>query len=245
MAVTVSLFLSILALGLSAIALYQTHFAPFKIVAVAGSITHRIYPIRSGEKRWYISSFFVPLTVINSGAVSGFVTGLRLRLHYPDVKIVGNHEFVYAVHEVYADKVTRISKNRFEWIDESSRHWTPFAVAAKTAVQNHSLVEARWDNPVIQNNIEGTLEIQTDWKENWQMVGKYRFQLAVPFWVTLISGSSFTYAVKNMRTGSPNSECHPPSLHTRTGPTAPMPAGVPEADDAYLDYPSGRPKEDE
>jgi hypothetical protein len=219
--------------------------APFVVSAVAGSIEHRIYPIRSGEKRWYISSFYVPLTIINTGAVPGFVTCIRLRLHYPEVKITDNRELIYADYEIDADKVAQISSRRFDWITKICRRWTPFAIPAKAAITSHSLIEVRWEDPVIQNKIEATLEIQTDWADKWQEVGKYRLILAAHFWMTMVSGSSFTYAAKSMRGGSLTSECHPPSLHTRTRPTTPLPDEAPSMKSSYLDYPSNQPDEEE
>src|SRR5437762_14107614 len=99
-----SFLIAIGALGISLTALWKTHFARFSILGVVGDLRHRIYPFKSDNSKWHVSSFDVPLAITNEGAKPGIVTGLRLRLEFPELPIPGNHELLPAKFELRAEK---------------------------------------------------------------------------------------------------------------------------------------------
>ncbi len=92
--VTLPAVLAFIAICVSCLTLWKGHFARFSPLALAGNLRHRMYPIRHGDERWYITSFDIPVSVTNPGARPGLVTGLRLRLHYPELAFADNHEFI-------------------------------------------------------------------------------------------------------------------------------------------------------
>jgi len=55
--------ISIVALILSAIALWQTHFAKFKVVCAVGNIHYKTYPFKHDKTIWYIPSIDIPIAV--------------------------------------------------------------------------------------------------------------------------------------------------------------------------------------
>jgi hypothetical protein len=233
-------FISILALCVSCVALWKGHLAPFSPLILAGDLSHRVYPIRNREQHWYISSFIVPISVTNPGARPGIVTGLRLRLHYPELPFTNNYEFVLPVCELRPDKVNRIDKERFEWIDEvvAADGWTPFVVLPKATVAKHLMLEVRWDTPVIQKRITTTLELQVDWRTKW--LTEITWELALPpkMWVDLVNGASFVYPPHKGQVHL-QPECSPSDLHKYTGTKSALPTEgvITAAEPSFLDGP--------
>jgi len=235
---------SFIALCVSCIALWKGHFARFSPLALAGNLRHRVYPIRSGDRHWYISSFDLPVSITNPGARPGLVTGLRLRLHYPELPFAGNYEFISAQWELKPDKVNCIDKNRFEWLPEvTSCEWSPFVILPKATSAKHILFEARWEEPVIQKRIVATLELQADWRTEWLNVTDWQLVIIPPIWIDLVNGGAVGYVPEKGKVPF-HSECSPPDLHKYTGTKASLPKEgiVTAAEHSYLDFP--KPKED-
>jgi hypothetical protein len=235
---TVSLLLSIAAIAISLLAVWKTHFAPFSAVAVAGSLRLHIYPIRSDAERWFIASLDVPVSVTNEGARPGVINGLRLRLHFPRIPIPENREFIKPIFEIAPENAKYIDKDRFDWVDKIVvGHWMPFTVLPKTTVTKHFVFEAKWEDPVIQEALDCSLEIRSD-SGKWRKVTSWGIPLLAAVWSHLVDrGGAITY--------SPDAEdsiepaCAPPDLHKYTGTKAHIPKGGLFAGNSYLDYPKG------
>src|SRR5271157_13468 len=156
------LLISLAAITISLLALWKTHFAPFSAIAVAGRLMLRVYPIKSGAERWFIASLDVPVSVTNEGARPGVIKGFRLRLHFPRIPIPGNSESIQPAFEIAPQDAKHISKDRFEWVDKIVvGEWMPFTVLPKTTVTKHFVFEAKWEDPVIQEVVNCTLEIRS------------------------------------------------------------------------------------
>lgn len=230
-----TLVISLVAIAISLLVLWKSHLAPFSELTVAGRLRLRIYPIRSDAERWFITSLDVPISVTNEGARSGVVVGLRLRLHFPGIPISGNCEFIGPTFEIAAANAEKITKNRFEWIDQIVMgDWMPFTVLPKTTVTKHFVFESRWEEPVIQEVVDCTLEILSDVR-TWQAVTTWHLSLDGATWSELADvGTCITYL----------SEAHgvekgvyPPDLHKYTGTKAQIPKGGFLAGNSHLDYP--------
>jgi hypothetical protein len=65
--------LSVLALGASLVALYRTHFTPFRPKITAGVLRVRVYPNEGTSERWVVPVFHVTVSVTNEGARAGAV----------------------------------------------------------------------------------------------------------------------------------------------------------------------------
>ena len=233
------LVLSFIALCVSCVALWKGHFARFSPLALAGCLRHRVYPFCNEDKRWYITSFDVPVSVTNPGARPGVVTGLRLRLHYPELPFPDNHEFITPQWELKQDKVNSIG-DRFTWINEVvASNWSPFVILPKATVAKHLQFEARWNTPVIQKQVVVTLELQTDWRPKWSSIAEWKLELSPHVWVSLENGVSITYSPDIGRIPF-ESECSPPDLHKYTGTKAPLPTEGLTAEPSYLDYPESK-----
>jgi hypothetical protein len=234
--VHVPLIVSIAAFCVSMWALWKGHLAPFSPLGIAGNLCHRIYPIRSEAERWFISSFHVPISVTNQAARPGVITGLRIRLRYPDLPIPGNYEIIRPIWEIAPDKVAAISKDRFKWIDKvEARDWVPFVILPKATVSQHVVFEVRWAEPVIQNQIIATLELQSNRRPKWLTVATWRLSLPSQIWAQMADvGTGFTYFAESR---VPDTDCFPSDLHKYTGTKAPLPPANLIHGDSYLDYP--------
>jgi hypothetical protein len=234
--------LAFIAICVSGLTLWKGHFARFSPLALAGNLRHRVYPIRNSKDRWFITSFDIPVSVTNPGARPGRVTGLRLRLHYPDVPLADNHEFVHPKWELKPDKVNCIGKDRFKWIDEAvAADWSPFIILPKATAAKHLVFEAKWHNPVVQTRVSATLEVQTDWRTKWLTVAQWTLILLPQMWTDLENGNSMGYfPVKGQVPLTP--DCSPADLHKHTRTKEPLPAkgAVQAAESSYLDYPNSR-----
>jgi hypothetical protein len=240
--VTLPVFFSFFAFCISCVALWKGHFARFAPLALAGNLQHRVYPIRNVDKHWYIASFDVPVSITNPGARPGLVTGLRLRLHFPELPFAGNHELISPKWELKPDKVNRIDKNRFEWIDEVvAGDWSPFVILPKATATKHLLFEATWEKPVVQKRIVATLELQADWRTEWTKITGWELGLLPQIWIDLVHGHSVSHVPEKVQVPYV-SECSPPDLHKYTGTkaTLPMEGLASAAEPSYLDYPGSK-----
>jgi hypothetical protein len=229
------IFISFIALGISIAALWKSHLAPFSPLAVAGRLRVRIYPIRSDDQQWFIASFDVPISVTNEGARPGVVSGLRLRLHFPKVPIPGNCELIGPEFEIALADARKIDRNRFDWIDKLvTSDWMPFTVLSKGTVTKHFVFESRWEEPVVQEDVECTLEMLSD-RSDWQKVDTWTFHLSGPIWSEHVDvGTSISYHSEPRRI---DEACVPPDLHKYTGTRKQIPKGGFFAGDSYLNYP--------
>jgi len=237
--VTLSLLFAFASLCISCVTLWKTHFARFGPLAIAGNLTHRIYPIRSGTDRWFITSFDIPISVTNPGARPGCVDALRLRLHYPDLPFAGNHEFIYPKWELKPDKLNSIDKDRFGWIDEVvAADWSPFVVLPKATVAKHFLYEERWDTPVVQKRIVATLELHIAGRTDWISVSEWKLTVGPHTWVDLETGTAMVYQPEKTQLAG-EIGCSPTDLHKYTGTKATLPAkgALSGMEPSHVDYP--------
>ena len=238
---TLSGVIAFIPLCISCVSLWKGHFARFAPLALAGNLQHRVYPIRSGDDRWYITSFDTPVSVTNPGARPGFVTGIRLRLHYPELPFPGNFELIFPNWELNLEKLKLIDTNRFVWIDEVvSADWSPFIILPKATIVKHLLFEATWETPV-EKRVVATLQLQVDRRKEWVDVTEWELGLRPETWVDLENGKA---AIYDPDKGQARTEihCFPADLHKYTGTKAALPTrgaltGMPPS---YLDYPKSK-----
>ncbi|MBC7879422.1 MAG: hypothetical protein H7Y59_19815 [Anaerolineales bacterium] len=189
----ISIAISIAAFVLSSIALWQTHFAKFKVICSTGNLQFKIYPFQHNKERWYIPSVDIPITITNVGARAGKILGLRIRINYIDVQVPKNYEFFNPQWDVDYRIYNPISDKRFEWFDKAIiGEWMPFTVLPKQTVTKHLIFESRWDKPIIQENINFELEVYISSTRKWKKVAKWQGYLTSEVWSeTIDSMASF------------------------------------------------------
>ncbi|MFJ2183207.1 hypothetical protein ACIOJG_21560 [Streptomyces anulatus] len=181
---TIIAIVSSLALVISLATLWQTHLSRFRPVTAAGPLTLRICRIESKGKGWYISQVDCRFSVTNSGARVGKVLGVRMLVHYPGLPIPNAHEYFLPHSEVDPSSFKEHAGNRFAWIDKASLgEAVPFAILPRSSVSKHVVFDKRWDDPVIQDEIQFTLEILTDRNAKW---------VAVERWKQCLDGSAWS-----------------------------------------------------
>ena len=231
----VTLLISLAAIVLSLAAFWKTHLSPFSAITLAGRLRLRIYPIRNENKdRWFIPSLDVPVSVTNEGARPGVIDGLRLRLHFPKLPIPGNCEFLPPSFEVNPANANEISSARFDWIDKIVvGEWMPFIVLSKATVTKHFIFESHWEEPVIQEVVDCSLEMRAR-AGQWKTVTTWHLCLDEAFWSLLTdSGSGVLYPVDAQPA---HATCTPTDLHKYTGTKAQI-SKVSLPGPSRLDYP--------
>jgi hypothetical protein len=230
-----SAIISVIAVTLSLIALWKTHFAKSRFIPMVGNLRLRIYPIKNEDRRWYIPSFDVPVSITNEGARPGKILGIRLLIKFPDLPIPDNKECFNPKWEVDGKQICR---ERFKWINEATvADWMPFVVLPKETVTKHLVFESSsWTEPVIQNRVTCIMEIRTDTDQTWKEIAKWDASLTAKVWGELTHrGTSFCY----IPDGAINqlAEIHPIDLHKYTGSKEPIPEEGLGAAPSYLDFP--------
>jgi hypothetical protein len=171
----ISIVIAIGALIVSALSLWRTHFSRPRPIVLSGRLRQRIYPIRSERDTWYVTSFDLPVSFLNQGAQPIVISGIQLRLRFPKLPIPNHYEIVPVEWEIAPSDTQRISKNRFDWIEEiSPTDFMPFTVLPRQTVVKAFVLETRWEDPVITDELEVALEWRalpdTDWRrgQTWK-----------------------------------------------------------------------------
>jgi hypothetical protein len=231
---------AVVALGsaiLSGITLWKTHYAGFSAVTAVGSLTQRIYPIRSERESWFLFSLHLPISITNAGARPGLVSGIRIRTTFPNLPIPGHYESLPAKFEVDFSSYQKLAKERFRMLAEAViSHWMPFIVLPKATVTKDLLFETRWDEPVVQESVRFVLELSLDGSKTWQEVATWESSLSPASWGEMANRGTAISASPRDSVSAPR-EVHPPDLHKYTGTKDEIPKDGFGVGPSYLAYP--------
>lgn len=233
----ISIALAIGALIVSVISLWRSHFSRPHAIVLSGRLRQRIYPIRSEPDTWYLPSFDLPVTFLNPGAQPIIITGIQLRLRFTKLPIPNNYEIVPALWEIAPSDTQRISKDRFNWIDDiSPTDFIPFAVLPRQTVVKAFVLETRWENPVITDELDVTLEWRASSDTGWRRAQTWKVGLSKYLWGELANvGTSISYYPE----GSVKDEQRvvPKDLHKYTGTKEVIPDNGFDTPPSFLDFP--------
>ena len=73
-----------------------------------------------------------------------------------------------------------MSSARFNWIGIIA-DWMPYVVLPKNTVSKNLILETRWDEPVIQKNVNVNLEIYTNAKKEWIKINQWKLGLCLVY----------------------------------------------------------------
>jgi hypothetical protein len=178
-----SLLISVVALILSIISLWRSHFAKFKPLIITGDLFFQIFPIMNSKNKWFIPSAIVTISIANEGARPGAIYGLRITATYPKKHAIDHNDVLEAVFELDVSKDEVIGKNRFPWLNEhSSVSWTPVIVPAGGTITKRLAFETRWNNPIAPEEMKLSLEILTNKKKKWQKADEWHIPLKIKDW---------------------------------------------------------------
>jgi len=224
-----ALVVAALALLVSVLALWRTHFAKMKLMTAAGDVSLHIAHMKGDddgeEAEWFIPAVDVKVAFTNVGARVGRVKALRMRVGYPELPIPDAHEFFSLTAEVDTVLYEEHVANRFNWLSNAViGEGAPFVALAKAPVEKHLVFGTRWDDPVIQM-LRISLEYVADGSNEWVQVEKWDLDLTPDMWVYLVEhpgGSLSSWPVDHpqYRQGY---ESKPADLHKYTGSKAPLP----------------------
>jgi len=230
-----AVFISLLALGTSIIALWKTHFSKFSAVLTVGDCRLHIYPIKNENDRWFIPSLDTAISFTNKGAQLGKIEDLRIRVSFPKLPIPGHFEMFYAKWIVDGKM---ISKERFNWIESAViEDWMPFVLLPRDTKTKHIVFESfRWDNPVIQEEMLCELEILAKNRSRWEKITEWKFSLNVEVWSELVEvGTSISTSTDQKY--EIREYLNPEDLHKYTGSKDHIPKNGFKAAPSYLDFP--------
>lgn len=237
-----SVLISLLALVFSGIALWKTSFSKFKAIFSVGDLRLRIYPIKNGKQKWFISSVDIPIDVANDGAQPGRINDMRILVHYPNLPVTDHWEVFLPKWDVDSIKFRQCdTQDRFRWIKNATlSDWMPFIVLSKQIESKHFIFEIRWDKPVIQKQIVFELQVKTNTNEEWIKIDEWELSLSKEMWSELTEvGTSIGTSSKNSVKEHGNL-VNPPDLHKHTGTYEKIPRGGFKAKPSCMNYPKKR-----
>ena len=179
------IIISLLALGLAAMAFWKTHLAPFRLVSTFGILSLRIYPWRCGKDRWFVASADLPITLVNAGARVGKLFDLRIIFRECQGGPKAQKCILSAICEIDTKLFQSDSKNPLVWHDSAVKgQWYPLIILPKEVISKHLIFEERWEHETL-GNFEVTLEALTDASGRWQTLGNWRILLDETLWENL------------------------------------------------------------
>jgi hypothetical protein len=224
----------------STISLWRSHFSGSRPIVLSGRLRHRIYPIKSERDCWYLSSFDLPVSFLNPGARPILITGVQLRLHFPKIPIPGNCETIPVKWEISGRAAQGISRNRFSWIKKlAPSDFMTFAVLPKQTVIKHLILESRWEEPVVSEEIVVSLEWRISTGTQWSKGATWKMNLDRHHWGELANvGASMSHEPEQLK--ARDERLVPRDLHKYTGTKEAIPEKGFDTPSAYLNFPSDR-----
>lgn len=99
----------------------------------------------------------------------------------------------------------------------------------------HLILEARWEDPVIQNNVQVDLEVLSTASQNWVSIGRWKMRLDARKWAALANdGSGFSHSPEDAKSDA--DAMNPKDLHKYTGTKQSIPERGVNAAPSYLNY---------
>lgn len=240
---TIIAIVSSLALAISLTTLWQSHLSKFRPVTAAGPLTLRICRIEStAGKTWYIPQVDCRFSITNSGARVGKLLGMRMLVHYPGLPIPDAREYFLPHSEVDPAAFKEHAGNRFAWINKASLgEAAPFVILPRASASKHVVFDTRWDDPVIQDEIQFTLEILTDRNAEWVTVERWKHRLDGSTWSELTEVGT-SVRVEPASVGDKDSHTTiPANLHEFTRGKRSIPKGGFGAHASHLVVPGNTP----
>ena len=229
-----AILVSTIALTVSIIAIWNTHFKQFTPLITTGFCKFRIYPIKSGKEKWFIPSFDIPISITNKGAQVGKIENFRIRLTFPELPIKNHYENFNAKWVVDGKDLT---KHRFDWIDKNViGYWMPILVLPKETKSTHLVLESfRWEDPVIQSKLICTLEYKAENKTDYEKVDSWTFRLDAKSWVDMVESGRGRIA-SSEKNNHEKDYIMPKDLHKYTGTKEEIPNKIKKSEPSYLNY---------
>jgi hypothetical protein len=224
-----------LALAISVVALWQSHFSRFSPIFTVGTCWFRVYPIKSGDERWFIPSLDVRIGAANAGAQTGVIEDFRVSVRFPGLPTPGHYQIFDARWRVDG---TRISRNRFKWLHESTvEDWMPFLLLPKATETVHLVFEPiRWERPVIDHRVDFRLEGKTSRSRDWVTIEEWTIHLTAGVWSRAVRTGT-VYALSAHEEGSREPSIFPPDLFKQIGSEDLEPDDLATVTSSYLDFP--------
>ena len=211
--VDVAIVISIIAVSISLVSLWESHFSPFELKVTNTTPRLSIYkitPMQHGgdgkvdwiyerffgnseesEKVWWIPSFDLGVNLHNVGQKSGVVENIRISCQFQG----GDDVYPFpAKYVVDPGKFQQHSHERFKWIYSATNHdWLPINLAGNDEKKIHIVLEGgRWDEKKT-GILDATLEVKTDATDEWITVEEYE----VHVFDDLYSGSTMVASEKS------------------------------------------------
>jgi hypothetical protein len=184
--VGISLAVSVLAFGISLIALWGSQLQPFSPGLITSDPSFRVYAIHSRKslraKVWYLPSFDISITAWNKGAKPGVLSDMRMRVTIQD-RTGGIEQFIF--RPVWMVDFAQFEKatDRFSAISAATSRWYGVPLPDRTPRTLHLMFEApgRWDQTRPPFHLRAELEYTSSARDRWVTHATFEFQDVQPF----------------------------------------------------------------
>lgn len=218
----VPLIVSLLAAGVSALALWRTHFSRGEVVYATGDAVLSVTQWTNEGRTWYTPDLIITTAIANTGVRPVVIQGLRVKVEYPDLPIPSAYETWTFNMEL--DPTAEIPQGPGRSAIKLERgSGIPWVVLAKASIEKRFVCWTRWETPVIQR-VKLTLESKTTRSKNWVQVESWDYEFKPRWWVEMTAnGSGILLVPTGQAEARYKNETHPKDLHKYTRPTEPLP----------------------
>lgn len=186
----VAIIISFLALGLSALIGWWTHWSRFHLVVVVGHPEFRI-PIFGENRDWHTIRVLLTVCFANEGARSGQVTDSRivLKSQNGEAKLTLPAHFLVDVTKYIKQTDCSTGINEMDYLESG---WYPFLLQGRTEITRHIVFQIGTET--VQSG-QYTMELQTlsSEKPSWQHSASWRLPLSESRINDLLKGSIITF----------------------------------------------------
>lgn len=169
----VALLISVVALVVSGASLWHTHLRPFNLEVLTSPPTFRLYPITSGDRKWWIPSFDIAISLYNTGRRPGRVYSFQIVTRI-DLDDAAQRDVTFSPRWVVDYAIFHeLGSKRSAWLPRAvKRVWYPLLLEPGQT-HFHLVLEAmRWTEPV-GGTMHVTVEVAKKSSGEYEAVAKY------------------------------------------------------------------------
>ena len=158
-----SAFIALASLVVAIFALWRTHLAPFRLRVTLGSLQLRM----SRFNGHYGVLLIVPISILNTGAGVGKLSGVRIRIDGASPGMISSR-YVFVSDEM-------VEYHNLNAVEAKKSRWFPLFLIAKEAIKQNLVFEfAAEVPPLAGNQLSFFLEVYADDNRKWSEIGGWR-----------------------------------------------------------------------
>jgi hypothetical protein len=213
----IAIIISSVAILVSSLSLWRTHYSRFNPSAIGGPLKLRIFKLKSGNDRWFLPVIQLHFAITNIGARPGLVKNVRIRAIYPGIGSILRpaYEDFDWIGSVNLGKFVSHLPDYFKGLEEALiENDDPFIILPKETSSKEAIFSRRWDSPVIYP-MKLKLQYYTGPIRRWRTATTWYIYLDENDWIEAVEKNSIIEFPAN-NVPQTKSTSYPYNLHDYT-----------------------------